>query len=79
MDSSLAQYSRFTPHGEELLFSDIALENPWRYANRRQINGLSLFSKRFYNPNPHQHEWTENATGGSKNRGKAQLLKDWIY
>lgn len=47
-DGSLAQYSRFSAFGEELLFGDTSFVNPWRFANRRQVEGLSLFSKRFY-------------------------------
>lgn len=49
-DGTLVQYSRFSPFGEEELFGDKTIKNPWRFANRRQVNGLSLFSKRLYSP-----------------------------
>jgi RHS repeat-associated protein len=49
-DGSIAQFSRFSPFGQEILLGDTSIKNPWRFANRRQIQGLSLFEKRFYNP-----------------------------
>lgn len=49
-DGKLAQWSRFSAFGDEILKGDLLTQNPWRFANRRQVAGLSLFTHRFYNP-----------------------------
>ena len=46
MDGNIVQFSRYSPFGEESIYGDTSLVNPWRYANRRQIEGLSLYSKK---------------------------------
>ncbi len=39
---------RYSAFAEETS-SGAELESPWRFANRRQIEGLTLFTHRFYN------------------------------
>jgi RHS repeat-associated protein len=54
-DGSLAQWSRFSAFGEKKLQGDLQFENPWGYANRREIASLILFTHRFYHP--HLMRW----------------------
>ena len=49
-DGTLAQWVRYSAFGDQTLSGDPHLNNPWRYANRREISGLILFTHRFYNP-----------------------------
>lgn len=49
-EGGIVQYSRFTPFGTETLLGDLSIVNPWRFASKRQVGDLSLFPKRFYNP-----------------------------
>lgn len=51
-DGSLAQWSSYSAFGRCTVNqdSDQALSNPWSFANKREIVGLSLFTHRFYNP-----------------------------
>jgi hypothetical protein len=30
-------------------------------------------------PNPHQHVWIENQTGGTLKRNDAKFLQEWTY
>ena len=50
-EGKLAQWSRYTAFGNQQILGDVQnLLNPWRFANRREVTGLSLFAHRFYNP-----------------------------
>jgi RHS repeat-associated protein len=47
----LAEWIRYSAFGEKtILGNQQGLFNPWRFANRREIADLSLFTHRFYNP-----------------------------
>jgi RHS repeat-associated protein len=48
-DGSIAQWTRYTSFGQQSA-QGIDLDNPWRFANRRDIAGLSLFTHRLYHP-----------------------------
>jgi RHS repeat-associated protein len=51
LDGSLAEWIRYSAFGEKtILGNQQGLFNPWRFANRREIADLSLFTHRFYNP-----------------------------
>jgi RHS repeat-associated protein len=41
---------RYSAFGSKMTLGEQNLCNPWRFANRREVSGLSLFSHRFYNP-----------------------------
>jgi len=48
---ALAQWYRYSAFGlEEVIDEADSPCNPWRYANRREVAGLSLFMHRLYNP-----------------------------
>ena len=47
-DGTLAQSYRYDAFQEQP--SDKTIESPWRFANRREVAGLSLFTHRFYHP-----------------------------
>ncbi len=51
-DGSLAEWTRYSAFGEKRAGSHVAhsLFNPWRFANRREVEGLSLFTHRLYHP-----------------------------
>ncbi len=50
-DGTLAQWTRYSAFGEKTITGDLGgLFNPWRFANRREIADLSLFTHRFYHP-----------------------------
>jgi len=49
-DGSLAQWSRYSAFDEVETFGDTSFSNPWRFGNRRQVAGLSLFKHRLYHP-----------------------------
>lgn len=50
-NGSLIQWYRYSAFGHKQAFGNLSLKNPWGFANRREIAGLSLFTHRFYNPN----------------------------
>ena len=48
---SPVQWTRYSAFGSKTVYGDIqGIVNPWRFANRREVASLSLFSHRFYNP-----------------------------
>lgn len=47
---SLVQCYRYSAFGELQVLGINSLENPWLFANRRSVCGLSMFTHRFYNP-----------------------------
>jgi RHS repeat-associated protein len=49
-NGSLAQWGRFSAFGEKTCQGGVQLENPWGYANRRELASLVLFTHRFYHP-----------------------------
>jgi RHS repeat-associated protein len=49
-DGSLAEWYRYSAFGSTTSFGE-QLNNPWRFANRREVAGLTLFTHRLYNPN----------------------------
>ena len=49
--TSLAEWYRYSAFGEKIVSGDLqGLFNPWRFANKREVEELSLFPHRFYNP-----------------------------
>lgn len=50
-DGSLAEWTRYSAFGLKIVQGDLQNRfNPWKFANRREIADLSLFTHRFYNP-----------------------------
>lgn len=51
-DGSLAQWYRYTSFGLKSIDGkdSMTLFNPWRFANKREVEGLSLFTHRLYHP-----------------------------
>ncbi len=51
-DGSLAEWTCYSAFGQKRAGSHVAhsLFNPWRFANRREVEGLSLFTHRLYHP-----------------------------
>jgi RHS repeat-associated protein len=49
-DGRVVQYYKYTSFGEKKVWGELSIVNPWGFANRRDILGLTLFSHRFYNP-----------------------------
>lgn len=47
---SLVQCYQYSAFGDFQKFGITSLENPWQFANRRSVCGLSMFAHRFYNP-----------------------------
>lgn len=56
-DGALAQWVRYSAFGKEELFGETM--SPWRFANRRAIAGLLLFTHRFYNPELRRWQTTD--------------------
>lgn len=46
----LVQWFRYNTFGTYTLFGDTSINAPWRYANRREVDGLVLYHYRIYNP-----------------------------
>jgi len=52
----LIEWTRYTAFGEKVISGDLKeIFNPWRFANKREVANLSLFTHRFYNP--HLMRW----------------------
>lgn len=51
-DGTLAEWYRYSVFGKEAVYADgeKALFNPWRFANRRLVAGLTQFQHRYYHP-----------------------------
>jgi RHS repeat-associated protein len=50
-NGSLSQWIQYTAFGTKTISGEKRLiNNPWWFANRREVCGLSLFTHRFYNP-----------------------------
>lgn len=49
-EGRLAQWTRYSAFGKTFKYGDDSITNPWGFANRREVEGLSLFTHRFYNP-----------------------------
>ena len=49
-DGSLAEWTRYSAFGLKTMCGEGKFFNPWKFANRREVEGLSLFTHRFYNP-----------------------------
>lgn len=52
-DGTLAEWARYSAFNNKQLYQaeKFALKLPWRFANRREIEGLVLFTHRLYHPN----------------------------
>jgi RHS repeat-associated protein len=51
-ERNVVQWIRYSAFGSKTIAGQLpdGLSNPWRFANRREVGDLSLFTHRFYNP-----------------------------
>jgi len=52
-NGEIAEWYRYTAFGQEVAFPKAS--NPWRFANRRQVAGLTQYQHRLYHP--HLMRW----------------------
>jgi len=49
-DGTLAEWTRYSAFGLKTQFGEGRFFNPWKFANRREVEDLSLFTHRLYHP-----------------------------